>query len=179
MANMENFERQIYPFVYDPAYPFLFCTLCKYAVLVPSTSAHLKDVHKDIPTSQRKAVREATGQLHGVYQRKEEMAEFRFPGPDDKPIPYIHRPANNGICCSECRWITTSEARMRTHWQKTHPESSGTRWRTNVQCQRLFAKGPYSVWFEVGWEEDVFDGELAAWLPWRLELRMYSKQAVS
>lgn len=176
---MESFERQLYPFVYDAAYPFLFCTLCKYAVLAPSTSDHLKDVHKDIPTNRRKIVREATGRLHGVYRGKEDMAKFCFPGPGDKPIPYIHQPVNNGICCNECRWITTSATRMRTH-EKTHPGgSSGTRWRTNVRCQRLFAKGPYSVWFEVGWEEDAFSGELTAWFHGNDEFRTYPRQAVS
>lgn len=96
---MENFRHQLYPFIYDAAYPFLFCTLCKYAMLVPSTTDHLRDIHKDMPIRHRKAVREATGRLHGMYQRKEEMERFCFPSPDKGPVPYIHEPVNNGLGC--------------------------------------------------------------------------------
>ncbi len=174
---MDSVVSRLYPFVYDAKYPFLFCTLCGYAVLVPSTSDHLKDVHKDMPTSQRKVVREATDQLHGMYQRKEEMEEFRLPSPGDRPIPYIQAAVDNGIRCNECGWITTSVQRMRTHCRKTHQSSSSLRWRTNIRCQRLFAKGPYSIWFEVEREEDVLSSELTAWLRGSVELRMCARQS--
>lgn len=140
---------------------------------------HLKDVHKDVVlTSQRKLVREATGHLQGMYRTKEEMQMFRFPSPGDKPIPYIQEAVSNGNRCDECGWITTSVQRKRAHCQKEHPGNNGIRWRINVRCQRLFAKGPYSVWFEVGREEGVLNGDLTAWLRWSDELRMYGRELI-
>lgn len=177
MATMESIADQLYPLVYDAEFPFLFCILCKYAVLVPSITDHLKGVHdKDVPTSQRKVVREAASQLHGMYERKEAMDQFCLPSPGDRPIAYIQAPVNNGIQCNECGWITTSKHRKRTHCQKTHQGRSGLQWRTNVTCQRLFAKGPHSVWFEVGREENALNSNLTAWLQRDNNPRMYARR---
>ena len=174
---MDSVEGPLSPFVHDPAYPFLFCTLCKHAVLVPSTSDHLKDLHKDVvPISQRKVVREAACRLHGMYERKEDMTKYSFPNPGDKPIAYLHKPVNDGLRCNECGWITRSVTRMRAHCCKAHGSSSSLRWRTNVSCQQLFAKGPHSGWFEVEREEDVISNELMSWLQSSDGLRMYVRR---
>jgi hypothetical protein len=159
-------DNSLFPFAYDPAYPFLFCTICRYAVLVSSTSEHLKNVHKDvIPIELRKAVKEAAAQLQNMYQRKEEVEQYRLPSPGDAAIPHLREPAQDGLRCDKCGWITTSMKRMRAHYQKTHQGSDHSGWRTNVRCQQLFAKGPHSVWFEVEREEeDVFSNEVTAWL---------------
>ncbi|KAK9444039.1 hypothetical protein VB005_02565, partial [Metarhizium brunneum] len=53
---------------------------------------------------------------------------------------------------------------MRAHCCKTHESGSSLRWRANVHCQQLFAKGPNSIWFEVSRQEDVFSSNLTAWL---------------
>jgi hypothetical protein len=174
---MEQAANPLYPFVHDPVYPFLFCTLCKYAVLVPSTSDHLKDVHRGVVrTGRRKLVREATSRLQGMYQRKDEVEQFRFPNPGDAAIPHIREPVEDGIRCDECGWITRSTQRMAAHRRKAHEGGSRVRWRTGVRCQQLFAKGPHSGWFEVRREEDVFTSELAAWLQGGDEGRMYVSQ---
>jgi hypothetical protein len=157
--------QNLYPFVYDTTYPFLFCSLCHYAVLVPSTADHLKGVHKDIPVSQRKAVRDAISQLPNMYRSKEDVGEFAFPSPSSAPIPHIQPPFEDGHQCNECGWITTSKTRRRMH---VHPpdqcHSGHSPWRTGVRCQQLFAKGPRSVWFEVGRDEAVSSSELSVWL---------------
>jgi hypothetical protein len=181
---MDGNYSSLYPLLHDPNYRFLFCTLCRYAVLVPSISDHLKGVHKDVPADRRKAVRENAGRLEGMYQRKEEAAQFQFPSPSDAPIPHIRAPVDNGLQCEHCRWITTSPVRRKTH---RHP-GIRPRWRANVRCQQLFAKGPRSVWFEVGQDdgaftsdgaltgEDSFTGELTAWLNEGNELRTYASR---
>jgi hypothetical protein len=166
MAEMENNEEvddRFYPFVYDAVYPFLFCRLCKYAVLVPSTSDHLKDMHKDLPNRQRKVVRMATAQLQNMYVRQEEVEQFRLPSPSDAAIPYLRQPETDGIRCGECGWITRSTQRKRAHSRETHQGSGRLRWMSNVRCQQLFAKGPRSGWFEVERQEDVFSSEGTAW----------------
>ncbi|OAQ58899.2 hypothetical protein VFPPC_16935 [Pochonia chlamydosporia 170] len=162
---MGSTTSSIYPLMHDAAYPFLFCTLCKYAVLVPSICDHLKDVHDDkISTNQRKAVREAASRLSGMYQRKEDMINYKFPSLGDCPIPHLRDAVTDGLRCNECGWITRSKPRMRAHCGKTHAGGSNLRWRANVHCQRLFAKGPNSVWFEVSRQEDVVSSDLTAWL---------------
>jgi hypothetical protein len=162
---MESVTNPIHPLMHDPAYPFLFCTLCEYAVLVPSIWDHLKDLHDDkVSTNQRRMVREAASRLHGMYQRKEDMKLYKFPSPGECPIPHLRDPFPDGLRCNECGWITRSERRMRAHCCKTHESGSSLRWRTNVHCQQLFAKGPNSIWFEVGRQEEVFSSNLTAWL---------------
>lgn len=56
IANMDRDDSSLYPLLYDPNYPFLFCILCEYAVLVPSIPDHLKGVYKDVPADRRKFV---------------------------------------------------------------------------------------------------------------------------
>lgn len=155
----------LYPFVHDPAYPFLFCTLCRYAVLVPSTTDHLKSVHKDVPAGQRKVVRRATSQLSNMLRSKDEIRQFSFPRPESAPIPHIRPPVEDGHQCNECGWLTTSETRRRMHVHPTDSRRSVySPWRTGVRCQQLFAKGPRSVWFEVGRDEATSGTALDEWL---------------
>ncbi|KID96590.1 hypothetical protein MAJ_07429, partial [Metarhizium majus ARSEF 297] len=160
----EEVDDRFYPFVYDAVYPFLFCRLCKYAVLAPSTSDHLKDMHKDLPNRQRKVVRMATAQLQNMYVRQEEVDQFRLPSPSDAAIPYLRQPETDGIRCGECGWITRSTQRKRAHSRETHQGSGRLRWMSNVRCQQLFAKGPRSGWFEVERQEDVFSSEGTVWV---------------
>jgi hypothetical protein len=148
---MESVASPLYPFVRDPAYPFLFCTLCRYAVLVSSTTDHLKSVHKNVLASQRKKVRDATSRLSNMLQSKD---EFSFPAPDSAPIPHIRPPVEDGHRCNECGWITRSETRRRMHGHSAGElRNDYSLWRAGVRCQQLFAKGPGSVWFEVGPDE--------------------------
>lgn len=136
----DTMASHLYPFVYDPAYPFLFYTLCRYGVLVPSTTDHLKSVHKDVPVGQRKVVRRATSQLSNMFRSKDEVLQFSFPRPESAPIPHIRPPVEDGHQCNECGWITTSETRRRMHVHPTeHRRRVDSPWRTGVRCQQLFA----------------------------------------
>lgn len=73
-------------FAINPAdaatYPFLFCQLCQlcqYAVLVPSITNHMKDVHNSIPTRQRRVVRKVASQLPRMYQPKRMQSISSYP----------------------------------------------------------------------------------------------------
>jgi hypothetical protein len=180
MVKMENVTNPIYPLMHDTAYPFLFCTLCEFAVLVPSIWDHLKDLHDDkVSTNQRKVVREVASRLPGMYQRKEDMRNYKLPSPGDCSIPHLRDPFTDGLRCNGCGWITRSVLRMRTHCYKTHQSSSSLGWTVNVQCQQLFAKGPNSIWFEVNREEDVFSSDLTTWLHGGDTSRMYARRSCS
>lgn len=185
---MDGIANRLGPFKYDSKYPFLFCTVCQYAVLVPSISDHLKGLHKDVPACRRKIVRAAAGQLRGMYQKKDDIKQFQFPIRSDAPIPHIRRPVADGNQCEDCGWITTSKNRTKTHRHDASGDGSGgrSRWRANVRCQQLFAKGPLSRWFEVGPDsseptsddvfavEDAFGCDLTTWLHGSGELCMFT-----
>lgn len=154
----------LHPFVYDEQYPFVFCSACKCAVLVPSTAKHLRDAHKDMDSARRLTIRKAIQELP-LHTRRATGETFTVPASHLPAIPYLREAKKDGLKCNTCGWITSSTDRMRKHQRQSH-NHTGRRghapaqlWRSGVHRQRFFRSGSSSAWFEVdGEDQELEDG---------------------
>ncbi|KAG8670796.1 hypothetical protein FPOAC1_004030 [Fusarium poae] len=156
------------PFIKLTEYPFVICTVCRYAYVTKEVESHLKKHHKSIKAAVRREITQQVRDLPGMIDDRRGLLTWPTPPPTTDPIPYIHPPVPDNLGCGEegCWTVVGTPRGMQEHYRKEHgwsnPRGRGgsqqTRriqaqlvpWRTGVQSQRFFSNGPASSWFEVG-----------------------------
>jgi hypothetical protein len=156
------------PFIKLTEFPFVICSVCRYAYVTKEVEPHLKKHHKSINTAARREIVQQVKDLPGMIEDRRGLLTWPKPPPTTDPIPYIRPPAGNNLGCSEegCLVVVGTPRGMQKHYHTAHgwtnPQGRGRRimhqpidpsdvpWRTGVQSQRFFSNGPGSSWFEVG-----------------------------
>lgn len=156
----------IYPFVYDKGYPFVFCSLCQSGIIVPSAYSHIYSRHKEaVPAMQRNRATYTLTLLPGMVRKETELSDYQGPVSVCKAIPYLGKPRTDGLKCERCSYVCRNARLMQHHCRAVHGLLSERRvgapskaalqrgfrvpWREGVKCQRLFQKRRLSAWFEV------------------------------
>ena len=159
-------KEDIYPFIYDKTYPFVFCSLCQSGILVSSAHTHLQCMHKEVVTKeQRNRATYTLTLLPGMIQKETELNNYQRPVSVRKAIPYLGMPKTDGLKCSRCSYVCRNARMMQVHCREQHRLLSERRvgapsraalqrrfrvpWREGVKCQQLFKKRKLSQWFEV------------------------------
>jgi len=159
-------REDIYPFVYDKTYPFVFCSVCESGIIVPSASTHLRTMHKElVPAQQRNKATYTVGLLPNMIQKEQELDDYQGPVSVRKAIPYLGEPRTDGLKCAVCSHMCRNARNMQQHCRREHglvsergvgaPSRAARKlrfrvpWREGVKCQRLFKKRKHSRWFEV------------------------------
>ncbi|OAA77115.1 RecQ helicase TLH3 [Akanthomyces lecanii RCEF 1005] len=154
----------MHPFIHDPEFPFLFCGPCRWAIVRAEAASHLNKHHSDIPVIDRKAITQAIEEVPDVVDTQSELTEYELP--DRKAaIPHVHPPKVDGLRCRACPYVVRTVRGMQQHCREQHgwvndwrrgrrarlnvPSARQLPWTGDVHCQRLFAGGPASHWFEV------------------------------
>ena len=130
----------------------LVCKACQYAVLRPQLDRHLRDHHKELPVTQRRAIVNELSQLD-VLQRDEEVLDMRLPDPGGPALPCL--PVHDGFRCTLCNdYVGGSPVTIQRHcrgprhsWRKSRKEA-GYPWQP-VRCQTFFTKRSLVRYFEV------------------------------
>lgn len=163
----------IYPFIYDKTYPFVFCSLCQSAVIVPSARTHLRTMHKEaVLAMQRNRAAYTLTLLPGMAQKEEQLDDYQGPVSVRKAIPHLGTPNPNGLKCTHCSHMCFNAKMMQLHYRRDHGITSERRvgapskadlqrefcvpWRVGVKCQRLSKKRKLSRWFEVCDDEAIW-----------------------
>lgn len=118
----------------------------------------------DILPSARKAIVKAAEDVPDIIDTQAELVEYQLPD-RQPPIAYIQPPATDGLRCDACPYVVRIVKCMQNHYRQQHgwvndnkggrrarkqaPAARTLPWRAGVHCQRLFAGGPASHWFEV------------------------------
>jgi hypothetical protein len=156
----------IQPFIYDKIYPFVFCSLCKSGIIVPSARTHLRSMHREaVSEMQRNRAAYTLSLLPNMYQKEAELDEYKGPDSVCKAIPYLEAPRPNMFKCDECGHSCSRRKNMQEHCRKEHGLLSERRvgapsranlqqkfsvpWREGVKCQRFSKRRKLSRWFEV------------------------------
>jgi hypothetical protein len=168
-------EQDIFPFIYDKMYPFVFCSLCQSAVIVPSAHAHLRFIHKEaVPALQRNKAAYTLTLLPNMIHREMDLEEYQVPVSVRKAIPYLKAPKTDGLKCRQCSHVCHNVRVMQQHCRQAHGLLSERRvgapsraaqergfwvpWREGVKCQQLSKKRKLSRWFEVCDDETIWGG---------------------
>jgi hypothetical protein len=156
----------IYPFIYDRAYPFVFCSLCQSCVIVPSARTHLRSMHAGlVAASQRNTAAYTLTLLPDMVHKETELDNYPAPVSVRKAIPYLGPPRTDGLKCSQCSHMCRNARMMQLHCRQEHgllsergvgaPSRAALQrgfkvpWREGVKCQQFFKKRRLSRWFEV------------------------------
>ena len=102
-------KEDIYPFIYDKTYPFVFCSLCQSGILVSSAHTHLQCMHKEVVTKeQRNRATYTLTLLPGIPERDgaQQLPETSFCAQSDT----VSRDAQDGrvemqpvqLCMPQC-----------------------------------------------------------------------------
>lgn len=154
------------PFRYDPQYPFVFCTVCRWAYIGDEVYSHMKTHHKErIKTSERKRIAERIRAIPRIICSQAELCHFPLPERTTKAIPYIATPASNGLRCKQCAYVVCTVRTMQEHCRAEHnwindwkvgghvrhkmKDNRDLPWESNIRCQKLFQSRAASGWFEV------------------------------
>jgi hypothetical protein len=165
-------QKDIYPFIYDRTYPFVFCSLCQSGVIVPSARTHVRSMHREaVPALQRNRAAYTLTLLPAMIQKEAELDCYEGPIFVRKAIPYLGPPKTNGLKCPQCSHMCRNVRMMQLHCRQEHglvserpvgaPSKAARQrgfrvpWREGVKCQRLFAKRKHSRWFEVRDDEEA------------------------
>lgn len=109
-------EEDIWPYIYDKAYPFVFCSLCKTAILVSSGRSHIRGQHFEAITEmQRNRAAYTLCQLPGMFQTEAELAKYTIPVSVRKAIPYLEAPTAK-LKCSRCSHACGNARNMQLHY---------------------------------------------------------------
>jgi hypothetical protein len=156
------------PFIKLTEFPFVICTVCRYAYVTKEVEPHLKKHHKGIKAAARREIAQQVEDLPGMIEDRRGLLTWQKPPPTTDPIPHIQPPVADNLGCSEegCLFVVGTPRGMQEHYRNEHrwsnPRGRGRRimhqpidpsevpWRTGVQSQRFFSNGPGSGWFEVG-----------------------------
>ncbi|TQV90208.1 DNA helicase [Cordyceps javanica] len=152
------------PFIHDPKFPFLFCGPCRWAIARAEVATHLSKHHQDISIVNRKAVAQAIEKVPDVVDTQAELIDYELPD-REAPILHIHPPQTDGLRCRACPYVVRTVRNMQQHCREQHgwvndwkrgrrmrvnvPSARQVPWTADIHCQRLFAGGPASHWFEV------------------------------
>ncbi len=159
-------KEDIYPFIYDKLYPFVFCSLCQSGVIVPSARTHLRSMHEEaVSAMQRNRAAYTLTLLPHMIEKEIELDGYQGPVSVRKAIPYLGTPKTDGLKCSKCSHMCRNARMMQKHCRQVHRLISERRvgapsraalqrrfwvpWREGVKCQQLFKKRKLSRWFEV------------------------------
>lgn len=163
----------IYPFIYDKTYPFVFCSLCQSGTMVSSAHSHLQSMHKEaVPAMQRNRAAYTLTLLPDMIQKEAELDGYQGPVSVRKAIPYLGRPRTDGLKCERCSYMCRNTKKIKYHRRKAHglrsergvgaPSKAALQrgfrvpWREGVKCQQLFKKRKLSRWFEVCDDETIW-----------------------
>jgi hypothetical protein len=165
-------KEDIYPFIYDKTYPFVFCSLCQSGIIVPSAHTHLQSMHGEVVIEQRNRAAYTLKLLPGMIRGITELDNYQRPVSVCKAIPYLGLPKTDGLKCRECTHLCRNRRNMQTHCRVQHGLLSERRvgaplraalrrkfwvpWREGVKCQQLSKKGKLSGWFEVCDDEAIW-----------------------
>jgi hypothetical protein len=156
----------IYPFVYDKTYPFIFCSLCHSGMIVPSARTHLLSKHQQtVPAMQRYRAAYTLTLLPNMVQKESELDDYQAPVSVLRAIPYLGKPRTDGLKCERCSYVCRNRKVLLCHRREKHglvskqqagaPSKAAPKqrfrvpWREGVRCQQLFKKRKLSGWFEV------------------------------
>jgi hypothetical protein len=166
-------KEDIYPFIYDKTYPFVFCSLCQSSVIVPSAHAHLRSMHKEaVSATQRNRATYTVTLLPNMVRKEGELDGYQVPVSVRKAIPHLGTPKTDGLKCSQCSYMCRNVRMMQLHCRQVHGLLSERRvgapskaalqrrfwvpWREGVKCQQLSKKRKLSRWFEVCDDEAIW-----------------------
>lgn len=159
-------KEDIQPFIYDKAYPFVFCSVCKSSIIVPSARTHLRNQHRDtVSEMQRNRAAYTLSLLPDMMQKEAELDDYQVPVSVGKAIPYLEEPRTNMLGCDRCSHACGNARNMQEHRRKVHGLRGERRigapsradrqqefrvpWREKVKCQRFSQSRRLSRWFEV------------------------------
>lgn len=169
----------IYPFIYNKTYPFVFYSLCQSGIIVSSAHTYLQLTHeKTVAVMQRYRAAYTLMLLPGIVWKETELNDYQGPVSIRKAILYLRRPKTDGLKCNKCSYIYCN-ARLMQHYcrtehglvskQRVRALSRAARqrkfqvlWQEGVKCQRLFKKRKLSQWFKVCNDEALQGGEAAS-----------------
>ncbi|PON20110.1 hypothetical protein TGAM01_v211033 [Trichoderma gamsii] len=155
------------PFVYLPEYPFVICSVCKFACVANEVAAHLQQQHIPATAAEVRRISDVVKAIPGIIKTQEELRQWSVPPPTTPPIPIIPPPEPDGLGCNECPYVARTPKTIRAHYRNKHEwvndrgpgrwakklgaeKERAVPWRTGVQCQRFFPSRVASSWFEVG-----------------------------
>jgi hypothetical protein len=152
-------------FYYLESYRVIICLACSYGILPCEALGHLSSNHRTLSTAQRKELASQARSYPGVFQTREELRDIVYPAPTGPQIPQLRRPKDGAYGCELCPYVCLSlqaiQGHARNHhgWVNTRGKGGDTKkqpkgagrgpWRTGVRCQRFYASGAGSSWFEV------------------------------
>lgn len=157
-------KEDIYPFIYDKKYPFVFCSMCKSSIIIPSARPHLLSQHPTgVPERQRNRAAYSLTLLPNMAQRERDLDMYQAPTTVLKAIPYLD--VQRALKCRLCHHACRNARNMQKHCRVEHEQHSERRvgalskadgkrmfwvpWRENVTCQQFFKRRKLSRWFEV------------------------------
>lgn len=161
-------------FTHLPEFQVVVCKACQYAVLPSHINAHLaaKPQH-GLEKKERQRIVEKVAKIKGLINDIEALGrcEFPFPPPTSNPISALAPPKKDYIKCTfvvaskgPCSYVCFEVKHMQDHCWKEHQWKSKQKkgrpgknrsmdkalWETGISCQRFFAQGPKSGYFQVG-----------------------------
>lgn len=157
-------EEDIYPFIYDKKYPFVFCSLCRSSIIIPSARPYLLRQHQTrVSERQRNIAAYSLTLLPNMAQSERELDMYQAPIAVPKAIPYLD--VQLALKCRVCHHACRNARNMQKHCRVEHGQHSERRvgalskadgnrmfwvpWRDNVTCQQFFKRRKLSGWFEV------------------------------
>jgi hypothetical protein len=157
-------EEDVFPFLYDKDYPFVFCSLCKSSIIVSSARPHLLRQHPTgVPERQRNRAAYSLTLLPNMAQSERDLDKFQAPTAVRKAIHYLD--IQRALKCRFCDHACRNARNMQKHCRVEHGQHSERRvgalskadrqrmfwvpWRENVTCQQFFKRRKLSGWFEV------------------------------
>ncbi len=172
----------IRPFIYIAEFRVFVCEACGYAVLPIHMESHLANANHGWTRQERAELTAKIEDMDVRIQNEGDLVRhYRQPSPDSVAIQYlpVHR---DGFQCgsnSECRYITTTEKKIRAHLRSAHgwnnsrkagrpralaeSQVSNNPWTSIPFYQRFFNRPPVQRHFEVQQPESEEEGATESW----------------
>lgn len=100
-------------------YRFLYCHACHSIVFQAGLLRHLQRLHRTLPHSQRKLIRDQFAALSDIISQSDHA---RLPLPPDRSLPLPCLPTYSGLACGRhrCRFLSRSYDCLRQHLNADH-----------------------------------------------------------
>ncbi|KFY68109.1 hypothetical protein V496_01286 [Pseudogymnoascus sp. VKM F-4515 (FW-2607)] len=143
-------------FIHLLEFQVIICKKCKYCVLPSHIDTHFASKAHKLERNERRRIADEVAEINGLIGNEETLAR--------------RLPEENALQCTlpiagePCTYICCMPRQMRAHCMEEHGWKSKQKgrpkkgkqdvpWRSGVHCQRFFAQGPKSRFFEVQGKE--------------------------
>ncbi|RYP59361.1 hypothetical protein DL771_010908 [Monosporascus sp. 5C6A] len=170
-------------YVYDFGVRLIICKKCRFACVAGEVESHLDGGadHATRSAGKRRAITQKVQQIPEILVNQAQLGvSFQFSDPACAAVPFLQRPADDGLGCRRYPYISRALQKIQKHCRTAHGwvnplakgrwrrEGQGKKaaaadlpWREGVRYQKFFRARAASGWFEESMLA-TYGGNLAA-----------------